>query len=617
MKKESTSEKSVGRILWKSMELGLKVKTPLSLFVSLVGIPAALFPLLLSRQLQKLTDLLFELNVDKQVMLSAVRALLILGLLFLTYLLYGFLADYFAIKDHYRTQYYIKDYVLRQVCGVHYSYLENRDDFLKRIEFADSYGAVEMSRNIQAIFKVLQQMVTFVSISIALWAVHPVLVWVIIVTSIPAAILSFLQSDETFRHRTKWSEEGHMAIHLFHLCADSNQGIQELRHYELYDYLKARWRAVADNYIFKKNKLTAKHLRVNIVADFLRSAVYLVILFLTARVIYDNPALGLGTFTLVYTLSARLQSSIGMILTEVMKFAVGLSYLKEFFSLEDLEREEDVIGSDRGEIAETGSKVSSDTDTVPGGAITFDQVSFTYPNSEAEVLHNISVTIRAGEKVAIVGDNGSGKSTFISLLTGMFSPNKGNVSIDGYSMETHKSRLRKGISVIFQDFAHYEGTLRENIAVSDLERKLSDEEIMKLAKSIHVEDVIEEQPEGLNGLLGSLSKKGNDLSGGQWQKIALLRAVYRDRTNIMILDEPTAALDPLAEAELYRNFSEITGNRTTLLISHRLGITKLVDRILVFKDGRIIEDGTHQELMDRRGHYCAMYQAQASWYQEG
>ena len=138
---------------------------------------------------------------------------------------------------------------------------------------------------------------------------------------------------------------------------------------------------------------------------------------------------------------------------------------------------------------------------------------------------------------------------------------------------------------------------------------------MELARQIQVEDVIEDQPEGLRSMLGRLSQKGNDLSGGQWQKIALLRAVYRNNTNIMILDEPTAALDPLAEAELYRNFSLLTGDRTTLLISHRLGITKLVDRILVFHDGHIIEDGTHQELMEKRGHYYEMYQAQASWYQ--
>ena len=248
-----------GRLWWKAFKLGIKVKTPLSFLVSLLGIPAALFPLLLSGQLQKMTDILFELARDGSRAVAAIEALAVLGLLFLTYMFYAFWAEYFLIKDNYRTQFYIKDYVLRQVCGVHYSYLENRDDFLKRIEFADSFGAVEMSRNIQAIFRVLQQGVTFVSISVALWAVHPALVGIIIATSIPAAILSFLQADETFRHRTKWSEEGHMAIHLFHLCADSNQGIQELRHYELYDYLKARWRAVADNYIFKKKKLTAKH----------------------------------------------------------------------------------------------------------------------------------------------------------------------------------------------------------------------------------------------------------------------------------------------------------------------------------------------------------------------
>lgn len=395
-----------------------------------------------------------------------------------------------------------------------------------------------------------------------------------------------------------------MAILLYHMCASSDEGIQEVRHYELFDYLKARWRAVADSYIFKKNQLTKKHLKANILADFLRSAVYLVILFVTAWKIYENPAMGLGVFTLVYTLSDRLQKAIAFILTESMRFAGNLPYLEEFFALEELEREEETTGKETGEGAGKAS-----------GEIAFDHVSFSYPGAEKEVLHDLSVTIRDGEKIAIVGDNGSGKSTFISLLTGMFTPQKGSVHVGGLAMKHHKQEIRKRISVIFQDFAHYEGTLRENITVSDAGRKASDEEIIKMAGEIHVEDVVEEQPEGLDGLLGHLSAKGNNLSGGQWQKIALLRAVYRDRTNIMVLDEPTAALDPLAEAELYRNFSRITGDRTTLLISHRLGITRLVDRILVFRDGRIIEDGSHQELMKKKGHYFEMYQAQAAWYQ--
>lgn len=596
---------STRSILWKSFCLGLKIKTPLSLVISIMGIPAALLPLLLSVQLQNLTDLLFEASSGAEgVLVKTIEALITLGIFFLAQLFFQALVEYFEIKDSFRTRTYIKEYILRQLCNVRYPYVENKDDFLKKIEFADSYSAMEMSNNIQRIFLVMHQLVTFVSISISLWVIHPVLVIIVILTSIPAAILSYQQSDETFRHRAKWLKDGHFAILLYHFCASSEDGIQEVRHYELFDYLKARWRAVADSYIFQKNQLSAKHLKNNLMADFLRSAVYLVILLLTARVIYQNPAMGLGVFTLVYTLSDRLQKATGNILTQIMQFSTSLAYLREFFSLEYIERE-----------VEQNFLETVKTEVNCRGPICFENVSFTYPNSDKEVLHDITVSIRAGEKIAIVGDNGSGKSTFISLLTGMFSPDKGSVSINGFSMDEYKQELRNGISVIFQDFAHYEATLRENITVSDENRKLSDKEIEELARNIHVEDVIEEQPEGLDGLLGHLSQKGNDLSGGQWQKIALLRAVYRSNTNIMILDEPTAALDPLSEAELYRNFSEITGDRTTILISHRLGITKLVDRILVFDDGRIIEDGSHQELMEKRGHYYDMYQAQASWYQ--
>lgn len=594
---------STGNILWRSLKLGLKVKTPVSLVVSLLAIPAALLPLLLSQQLQKLTDQLVALVAQSGVRIVDVgAALLILGGLFLFHELFKFLSIYYLVDDQYRTRLFIKEYILRQVCSVHYSYIENRDDFFKRIEFTDSYAADEMSYNVQALFLVLRELVTFFSISFALWVVHPALVLILIVTSIPAAILSYKQSDETFRMRAKWMEEGHLAIFYYQLCCAADHGIQELRHYELYDYLKARWRAIADTFIFKKNRMTAKHLRANLMADFLHSAVYLVILLITAWQIYQDPLLGLGTFTLVYTLSDRLQKSTGSILTQIMQFSTSLTYLREFFSLEELEHEEQdttVMQRDKGK-----------------GAIEFKNVSFTYPASENEVLHGLSVTIQPGEKIAIVGDNGSGKSTFISLLTGLFSPQKGMVSIDGLPMEENKQLLRERISVIFQDFAHYEGTMRENIAVSDAKGAHSDDEILNLAKMIHVEDVIAEQPDGLDSLLGHLSKKGNDLSGGQWQKIALLRAVYRSNTSIMILDEPTAALDPTAEAELYRSFAQITGDRTTLLISHRLGITKLVDRILVFQDGRIIEDGTHQQLMEKKGHYYEMYQAQAAWYQE-
>ena len=298
------------KIVWKSLCLGMKIKGPFSLIIGILGIPAAFLPLLLSKQLQKLTDDLMLLNTGQgSYLVQTMTDLVWLGGIFLLQLLMSFLLDYVEINDRYNTLVYVKEQVLRQVCGVHYSYLENRDDFHKRIEFADSQASEEMAKSIQEMFSALYQLIIFFSVGAALWTVHPMLVFILVLTSVPAVILSYLQSDETFRFRTKWMEEGALAIHMVHLCASSDHGIQEVRHYELGDYLKARWRAVADAYIQKKNKLVTKHLRYNLLADFLRSGVYLVILLVTARAIYRNPALGLGVFTLVYTLSNRMQQA--------------------------------------------------------------------------------------------------------------------------------------------------------------------------------------------------------------------------------------------------------------------------------------------------------------------
>ena len=197
----------------------------------------------------------------------------------------------------------------------------------------------------------------------------------------------------------------------------------------------------------------------------------------------------------------------------------------------------------------------------------------------------------------------------------MLQPDSGSIKVGGESMEAEPEKIRNSISVVFQDFAHYEDTLRNNITVSDPERTSSDEELNQLLKELHVDAVINQQQLGLDSKIGSFSENSNNLSGGQWQKIPLARAAYRNQGRIIILDEPTSALDPMAEAQLYKDFAEITGDKTTLLISHRLGITSVVDRILVFRDGKLIEDGSHRELMEKDGYYAKMYRAQAKWYQ--
>ena len=341
-----------------------------------------------------------------------------------------------------------------------------------------------------------------------------------------------------------------------------------------------------------------KHVKFNTAADFLRSVVYIGILLVTAWEIYQKPSIGLGIFTLVFTLSGQLQSVTGDCLVNIMVLAQNIPYMKEFFYLEELERE----------------PKCDDVSTSKSGEVSFKNVTFSYPNADMEVLKNISVRIREGEKIAVVGENGSGKSTFISLLCGMFTPQRGCIEVGGIRVDIDPVLARNAISVVFQDFAHYEASLRDNITVSDKNRKADENEIMELLRKINVNEVVDEQPGGLDELVGSFSDKANNLSGGQWQKISIARAAYRRNAKIMILDEPTSALDPVAEAQLYRNFTDLTGDKTTILISHRLGITSIVDRILVFKDGRIIEDGSHKQLMEQNGYYAEMYHAQAQWY---
>ncbi|MGE5579914.1 MAG: ABC transporter ATP-binding protein [Bacillota bacterium] len=273
---------------------------------------------------------------------------------------------------------------------------------------------------------------------------------------------------------------------------------------------------------------------------------------------------------------------------------------KDFFDLDLLEYEKRTKGEEPYESAD----------------IRLENVSFTYPNTTRKVLQDLNLTIKQGDKIAVVGENGSGKTTFVNLLCGMYEPDTGSVTVNGLPVTEHLSKVRRTMSVVFQDFGKYETTIRENITISDASRAATDDQLKELAERTGAYEFIRELKHGFDEVIGSFSQEGSNLSGGQWQKTAITRAAFRSGARIMILDEPTAALDPIAEADLYRNFAELTGDRTTILISHRLGITRLVDRILVFDDGRIVEDGTHDELMDRNGLYAKMYRAQAQWYSD-
>ncbi|BAZ34104.1 ABC-type multidrug transport system, ATPase and permease component [Cylindrospermum sp. NIES-4074] len=246
--------------------------------------------------------------------------------------------------------------------------------------------------------------------------------------------------------------------------------------------------------------------------------------------------------------------------------------------------------------------------------IVFNHVSFQYPNSTRQALKDVSLTIRPGEAIALVGENGSGKTTLIKLLCRLYEPTSGSITIDNIDLRQFKiAALRREISVIFQDYFKYHLTAQENIWLGNIDLPPNDENISKAAYGSGAHEVITSLPQGYDTMLGKLFDQGEELSIGQWQKIALARAFLRD-SQVIVLDEPTSALDPKAEEEVFQKFHQLIKGQAAILISHRLSTVKMADRIYVMEHGRIIESGTHEELMQLGGTYAHLFETQAQHY---
>lgn len=241
-------------------------------------------------------------------------------------------------------------------------------------------------------------------------------------------------------------------------------------------------------------------------------------------------------------------------------------------------------------------------------------LAFAYTDQSPPVLKGVSLRIRPGEKIAIVGENGAGKSTLVKCLLGLYSPDRGTIRFDGIDLrDMDQNSMRSNISAVFQDFMSYQLTARENIAMGQVSKVKDDGAIREAADKAGAGELLRRLPQDMDTELGSLFDHGYELSGGQWQKIALSRAFLKD-AQIVILDEPTASLDPKAEAEVYDNFTRLYEGKTTIMISHRLSSCRHADRIIVLRDGRIIEEGSHEELIRREGEYAQMFTSQAQRY---
>jgi len=251
----------------------------------------------------------------------------------------------------------------------------------------------------------------------------------------------------------------------------------------------------------------------------------------------------------------------------------------------------------------------------PNDGIRFEKVSFTYPGASEPALREVDLHIHPGESLALVGENGSGKTTLIKLLTRLYTPDDGRILLDGMDLnDWDEETLRQRIGVIFQDFSRYQFLVGENIGAGDV-RQFDDEHRWKdAADKGMADDFIDKLPSGYQTQLGKWFKDGQELSGGQWQKIALSRAFMRTDADILVLDEPTAAMDAAAEARIFEHFRKLTQNRIAILISHRFSTVRMASQIVVIENGRVIERGSHEELMELSGHYANLFSLQAAGY---
>ncbi len=247
-------------------------------------------------------------------------------------------------------------------------------------------------------------------------------------------------------------------------------------------------------------------------------------------------------------------------------------------------------------------------------SLEFRNVSFKYPGTEKYILKDMSFVIEEGRHYAFVGANGAGKTTITKLITGLYEDFEGEILINGKSIKTYRQdQLKAMCSVVYQDFARYCISFRDNILLGDINSFDNLDNMNKAIETVELQDVVGGLPLGISSNLGKIKNDGVDLSGGQWQRIAMARGIVSP-ASIRILDEPTAALDPISESNVYEKFEEISRGQTTIFISHRLGSTKIADEIFVIGDGAIVESGSYEELMKRNGVYTKMYESQRSWY---
>lgn len=499
-----------------------------------------------------------------------------------------------------QVEYYIQNEVSRKAARVKLSYFDNTDTH-RILDCVKSNLGMRIAYIINQTFQILFSFVQFLTVGVIIGRENLWIAVIIIGSAIPSVIIQNLQTEASYWNEQNNSHEARFQDYVSWLLTWKKY-VKEMQFYNLYDYVNKRFDQSVEALQGVRVKTMKKYSFINVFVSLLNYVSIGVALVLIVLDIYHG-RVGIGSFVLVYSSAQNLQNAVKSMFSSMMNIGSEGRYIEDYFTVLGYEEE----SGDKNQ----EEKLKTDVTNLN---IEFKNVSFVYPQTDRIVLKNINLKIKHGEKITIIGENGSGKSTFIALLTGLYEPVEGQILVNGEDISKNLVALRHNLSCTYQNFVQYQLSIRENILLGDLEHPHDENDVTEAAKKAGIYDEIMEMPDGFDTPLGNYAENGRDLSGGQWQKLAMARNLIKKTASIMILDEPTAALDPVAESKLYQQFQAMTEDRTVLLISHRLGATRLAERVLVFHDGQIVEDGSHEELVKKNGIYTQMYHAQSQWY---
>ena len=492
---------------------------------------------------------------------------------------------------------YVVNLIHEKSISLDLSYYENPEyyDTLHRAQQEGPYRPVSIVKGLTSL---LQNGVSLIAMVSLLFLFHWAVGIMLFISIVPGVLVQLKYAKERFDWQKKRTQEERRAGYFSYILT-SELFAKEIRIFDIGSHFSTLYDDLKKLLMGEKLGLSKRM----IIADFFAQVVAITFLMGSLFFIAYRAFKGLitiGDMVMYFQAFQRGVSYLKDLLKNVASLHEDNLFVSHFFNFLDIQNE---IKEPRTPKQLKGERISS---------FSFEDVEFTYPGEREPVLNKISFTINRGETVALVGANGAGKSTIVKLLCRLYDPQRGKITFDGISLgDLDLNNIRRRVSVVFQDYAKYYLTARENIWFGDTNLSLNSEDIRTAAKMVNVDSLIESLPQGYDTILGRLFLSGEELSLGEWQKIVLARAFLRD-ADLVILDEPTSSLDTDTEYFLYEKFSQLTAGKSALIISHRFSTVSMADTIYVIDDGKIIESGSHSKLVAENGTYADLYRKQTS-----